>query len=497
MKRVGLLDSAWLLLERPETPMHVGILLRFSRPPDAPPGFVHKLVETLRASTCAESPWDLILPAQRLRGVIPIWLHECYLDMEHHVRLHTLNSPAAANPFEELSRVLAGLHGEALDRTRPLWECHVFEGLRDGEFALYMKVHHSLLDGVGGLRLMQTLLAQSPEQRDQPPPWSPHPHARVTRLRPARARPSPASLGGGDGGTMAKPGVLPYLGQAARELARAAISRADQLVTPYRAPASPLNRPITPQRAYALERCDMARIKRLAQLADVTCNDVVLAVCAGALQRLLEEMDARGAPLTAAVPVTTRPRGGQIGTALGFCLANLGTDIRDPRTRLKAIHASTQRAKEHLGRLPRAALLPYTATLMLPFIAEQLSRYGGRLRPMFNLVISNVPGPRTPLYMEGARLESVYPSSVLFHGQALNITCVRYVDQFSFGFTACPDVVPGLDGMPRFTRTALDELESGFSFPHRVASARRAEPELPPQSRRVAAPPAAAPAMQG
>jgi WS/DGAT/MGAT family acyltransferase len=492
MKRVGLLDSVWLMLERPATPMHVGVLLRFLPPPGAAPGFVQALVATLRAATCVESPWDLILPAQKLRGVIPVWLHECYLDMEHHVRLHRLSGEA---PCEELGRHLAELHAQPLDRSRPLWECHVFDGLADGAFALYMKVHHALLDGVGGVRLMQALLSRSPEAHDQGPPWSPHDrplHSRVTRLYPASG---PLKAAPPDGNAVnGKSAVMPYLRQALRELGRAAISHADQLATPYRAPASPFNQRITPRRTYALERCELARIKRLAKLADVSCNDIVLAVCAGALRSLLEDMDARGAPLTAAVPVSTRSRhGDKTGTALGFCLANLGTDITDVRTRLKAIHASTQRAKQHLGRLPRAAQLPYTATLLLPFITEQLSGYGGRLRPMFNLVISNIPGPSTPLYLEGARLESVYPSSVLFHGQALNITCIRYVDQFSFGYTACPDVVPEVECLPRYTREALEALECEFSFPHRVAVSQAVE--APPVEAAVPVPVAAAPAL--
>lgn len=489
MKRVGLLDSAWLMLERPETPMHVGVLLRFSVPPDAGTDFVPKLVSTLRASAYVESPWDLILPAQRLRGMIPVWLHECYLDMEHHVRLHAIGPDASC---EALGRRIAELHAEPLDRSRPLWECHVFDGLPGGEFGLYMKVHHSVLDGVGGVRLMQALLADSPATQDQGAPWSPHErsprHERVIRLHPIRK--SNGTAPSDNTRSTQAPGVLHYLRQALRELARSAISHADQLVAPYRAPASPFNRRITSRRAYALERCEWVRIRRLAKLAGVSSNDVVLAVCAGALRGLLDDMDARGAPLTAAVPVSTRARHDRNnGTALGFCLANLGTDIADPRTRLKAIHASTQRAKEHLGRLPRAAQLPYTATFLLPFITEQLSGYGGRLRPMFNLVISNIPGPRTPLYLEGARLESVYPSSVLFHGQALNITCIRYTDQFSFGFTACPDVVPDIERVPFYARNALEELESVLSFPHRVAaSASRAEPEVEPIAVEMPAP---------
>ncbi len=470
MKRVRLLDSAWLLLEKPETPMHVGILMHFSPPADAPPDYIARVVATLRASSSAESPWDLIVPLQRLRGMIPLWLHECYLDMDHHVQLHTLKSDGAQNPLSQLSSRLAELHGQPLDSSRPLWECHVFEGLPEGGFALYVKVHHALLDGIGGMRMMQKVLANSPALRNQPAPWSSHSLMKPTGAAPLRPLPTQPITVDAVATTAQKKGVISHLGQAARELTRAAISHADQLTTPYRVPAGPFNQRITARRSFAVEHCEHERLKRLAKQAEVSSNDVVLAVCAGALQRLLEEMDMRDSALTAGVPVSTRPRHGEAnGTALSFCLANLGTDIRDPRTRLRAIHASTRRAKQHLGCLPRAALLPYTGTLMLPFFVEQLSRYAGRLRPMFNVVISNIPGPKAPLYLEGARLESVYPLSVLFHGQALNITCISYMGQFSFGFTACPDVVPLLAHMPDFTREALEELETEFSFAHRAA----------------------------
>jgi diacylglycerol O-acyltransferase len=471
MKRIGLLDCAFLLLERPETPMHVGGLLRLKPPPDAPADFARRLVAQWRASPYADSPWDLILPSQRLRGLIPLWLHESYLDMEYHVQLHAVTPQAGERPEQALLRQLAQLHAQPLDHTRPLWECHVFEGLPDGEVAIYMKAHHALLDGISGVRLMDSMFAHAPEVRNRPAPWAPN-AVHYESTMPSVQKTGGASVGAPEGSR----GLLASLGGAARELARAAISRADTLVTPYRTSAGPFNRPITARRTYALARCEYARIQRLAQLGQVSSNDIVLAICAGALRRLLADVDAQGAPLTAAVPVSTRPRDDQrpgSGTALSFCLANLGTDIADPRTRLKAIHSSTQRAKAHLGQMVRGALLPYTATLMLPFIGEQLSGRGGRLRPMFNLVISNVPGPKAPLYLEGAQIEGIYPLSVLFHGQGLNITCLRYVDRLHFGFTACPDAVAGTEALPGYVRDSLAELEHELSFPHQVARRRR------------------------
>ncbi len=485
MKRVRLLDSAWLLLEAPETPMHIGILLRFSPPPGAAAGYVHQVAASLRSSTSVVTPWDLILPVQKLRGLIPIWLHECYLNMDYHVQLHRLPSHGCERNL--INRV-AELHSQPLDPTRPLWECHVFEGLPNDHFALYVKVHHAVLDGVGGTRLMQKMLAHSPEHREDPP-WVSQVGPRVrSRALPRLALPVNTGRES-EQEAREKPRVLSHLARAAKELTKAALNRDDPLVTPYRGPASPLNGRITAHRSFATQACDLARLKHLARLSGGSTNDVVLAVCAGAIQRLLSEQKALPErPLTAAVPVSTRTRHEELtGTALSFCLANLGTDIEDPRQRLIAIQASTQRAKEYLGSLPRQALMPYTTIMMAPFIFEQLSRAGGRYRPMFNLVVSNVPGPKTPLYLEGARLEAVYPLSVLFHGQALNITYVRYVDSINLGFTGCPDALPGIHRLPRYTRQALAELETELSFPHRRAHLVRTRRSRPVERRAAAA----------
>jgi WS/DGAT/MGAT family acyltransferase len=484
MKRARLLDSAWLLLEKPETPMHVGILLRFTAPTGTGENYVRHVLTSLRRSAQVDTPWDLILPLQRFRGLIPLWMHDSYVDMDYHVQMHTLAEDAGE---AGLSAAVSQLHAQPLDRSRPLWECHVFEGMADGQFALYVKVHHAVLDGVGGIRLMQQMLTNSAEDREHPTPWAAASAAAkgtVVRLKTTRSVPRDAM----ETAEVRKPGVLSHLGRAAREMVRAAFNPGDFLVTPYKGPSSPLNRPITQQRSFAQQSLELARVKRIARLSGGSTNDVVLAICSGAMQKLLREQDALPArSLTAAVPVSTRQRHDRgAGTAISFCLANLGTDIVDPRGRLMTIQASTNRAKEYFGRLPREAQTPYTAVMMLPFLLEQLARRAGRYRPMFNVVISNVPGPKSPLYLDGARLESAHPLSVLFHGQALNITCLRYVDRINFGFTGCADALAGMEKLPDYTREALDELEAEFSFPHqRMASASREEPavsaEEPPQ----------------
>jgi WS/DGAT/MGAT family acyltransferase len=451
------------LLEKPATPMHVGILLRFMAPDGSGGDYVRHVLTSLRTSPTVATPWDLILPMQKLKGLIPVWLHDSYVDMDYHVQLHTLMD----GDEEALNETVAELHGQPLDRSRPLWECHVIEGLPAREFALYVKVHHALLDGVGGLRLMQQMLSRSSDSREPAAPWAAFPGVRAGTTR--AAPPQKPAQGG--------PRILASLSRAAREMARAARNPLDALVTPYSGPVCPLNRPITQRRTFVAQEIGLGRIKSVARRSGGSTNDVVLAICGGALKRLLQDQESLPVrPLVAAMPVSTRERHDHgTGTAISFCLANLGTDVGDPVERLLAIQASTQRAKEYFGRLPRRALMPFTAIMMLPFLLEQLAKMAGRFRPMFNVVISNVPGPRAPLYLEGARLQSASPLSVLFHGQALNITCVRYLDTVSFGFTGCPDALTGLQRLPDYMHEALSELERA-SFPRAAMGV--AEPML-------------------
>jgi WS/DGAT/MGAT family acyltransferase len=151
-----------------------------------------------------------------------------------------------------------------------------------------------------------------------------------------------------------------------------------------------------------------------------------------------------------------------VGTAISFILASLATHVADPRRRLAAIHASTARAKEHLQRLPRAGMDSYTAAFKAPIMLGLMTGMGGRGRPMFNVTVSNVPGPQTPLYFAGARLEATYPISLLSHGQALNITCISYAGTLNFGFTGCRDTLPHMQHLAVYTGEALEELERVF-----------------------------------
>jgi WS/DGAT/MGAT family acyltransferase len=206
----------------------------------------------------------------------------------------------------------------------------------------------------------------------------------------------------------------------------------------------------------------MERLRALAAAGQGTLNDVVLAVCSGALRRFLLERDALPQQsLTTGIPVSVRPKddeGG--GNAISFIVATLATDIADPAERFRAIRDSVRHAKAHVQALPRAAMLQYTVLLMAPTLVTLLTGIGGRTRPMFNITISNVPGPEKPLYFRGAELVALYPASIVTHGQALNITCQSYAGVMNFGFTGCHSTVPSLQKLAVYASDALEELEA-------------------------------------
>jgi diacylglycerol O-acyltransferase / wax synthase len=442
-QRLDTQDAAWLLVESRETPMHVGSLLVFSPPAGSDATYLQGLAARLRGARSVAPPWSYKLAARPLGRLAPAWVEDDAIDLDYHFRHSALPRPGGER---ELGVLVSRLHSIPLDLERPLWECHLIEGLEGGRFALYTKMHHSLIDGVSAIRLVKRILAS-----DAGAPWEVRPPPRAPRA------PAPPFF------SLLREQVtsLQGLGKALGRLA-AATRRRQDLLPPFVGPRSALNGRVTGQRRFATARFDLARLRAAGRARGATLNDVVLYLCATALRRFLLESDALPRqPLTAGVPVSVRAADDQsTGTAISFLVANLATDEPDPRRRLAAIVASTRRAKEHLGALPRAALVQYTMLLMAPYMLQLASGLGGRMRPAFNITISNVPGPEEPIAFQGARLEAMYPLSLIAHGGALNITCVSYAGELCFGLTGCRDTLPHMQHLAVYTGDALAELEN-------------------------------------
>ena len=470
--RLNPLDTAWIVTESRATPNHVGGLLQFRLPPDAPRDFMRRMMADFRGHRTFTAPWNrrLKYPSLTLNPV-PVWVEDDEIDLEYHVRHAALPWPGGER---ELGELVGRLQSTPLDLSRPPWECTLIEGLDGDRFAMFVKMHHSLIDGVSGMKLLQKAMSGDPQKSLALPPfWASGSDAKPRRERapaPTMANVTAAALDG----LSAQARSLPQLVSAFGKIVKRIGDPGDGMAVPFDAPLSVLNGRVREKRRFATAQFPMERLRTVASEAGTTLNDVVLAICGGALRRFLDERESLpDKPLTAGIPVSVRPRDDEgTGNAISFIVATLGTDIDEPGERLRAIHASVQHAKAHVQSLPRQAMLQYTMLLMAPTIITLLTGIGGRTRPMFNITIYNVPGPEKPLYFRGAELVAIYPASIVTHGQALNITCESYAGFMNFGFTACHTSVPGIQRLAVYAVDALAELEAAV-LPRRARGRRR------------------------
>lgn len=445
-------DSMFLLLESREHPMHVGGLSLFT-PPSGSRG--HDLARKMyRDLTDVEAlnPLFRRKPQQLLSSFAPVnWAQDKDVDLEYHVRLSALPKPGRVR---ELLQLTSRLHGTLLDRHRPLWEVHVIEGLTDGRVAVYVKTHHALIDGVSASRLWYKSLSSTVDGQFVPP-WAAKPSA---GNRAPSTGFSPRHLLDATAHTVRDiAGIAPATFNSAYQALNDSAA-----AVPFQAPRSIFNVPITGARRFAAQAWPMARLHAISLAAGVTFNDTMLAMSAGALRHyLLEQHALPEAPLIAMVPVSLRKDAnqGDGGNSVGAVLCNLGTELDDPAERLERIHNSMHHSKNVLSGL---SALQSLAVSVLNVAGLALSPLPGVERltgPPFNIVISNVPGPDTARYWNGARLQNFFPASIPIDGQALNITVTSYADSVQFGLVGCRRSVPRLQRLLVHLEDSLTELE--------------------------------------
>ncbi|GEM30271.1 diacylglycerol O-acyltransferase [Nocardia neocaledoniensis NBRC 108232] len=447
------LDSMFLLMESREHPMHVGGLSLF-----APRRGGGHTARSLYDDLTADSQVGAMFrrrPGRLLQGFSVLqWAIDDEVEIEYHVQLLSLPAPGRVR---ELLELVSMLHGSLLDRHRPLWEVYVIDGLADGRIALYAKTHHALMDGVSAVRTWHRALSPDPASRECLPPW--------------RARPRPVA-DVGSGPVSRSTGAVRALGRLGAAIP-ATVSGAYGLARdyphprPFQAPATMFNVPITGARRFAAQSWPLDRLRGIAVREQVTLNDVVLAMCAGALRGYLRAEDALPAqPLIAMVPISLRGREddgdrGSEGNAVGAALCDLATDSADPRRRLARIHNSMNHAKSAMAKLTPLQMLGVSAVnvagLALPALPVPLPSSA----PPFNIVISNVPGAAEPRYWNGLRLEAMYPASIPLDGQAVNITTISSGGSMHFGIVGCRRTVPHLQRLLTDLDRSLDELETG------------------------------------
>jgi diacylglycerol O-acyltransferase len=447
MALMPITDAVFLIPERREQPMHVGSLQLFQLPDSAGSDWVRDLYDRLLGSTEIRSLFRR-RPVRSLRTLGSWhWALDDDVDLEHHVRHSALPRPGRVR---ELLALTSRLHGTLLDRQRPLWEMHVIEGLEGNRFAIYTKIHHALMDGVSAMALLRSVLSPDPDAA-VPPMWAPRPHE--PRRDDGELSDLPAALLRGAGELV---GLGPALGR--RAAAALLAPRRKGSAVP---PRTMLNVPITGSRRYAAQSWSLERVKLVGKACDATVNDVVLAMCSSALRDYLLEFAALPEdPLLAMTPVSLRATqsGTPAGNAVGAIVADLATDVADPAERLRVIQASMRAGKEALAGLSPLQATVLSAMLIAPLGLSASRLLSGIAPQAFNLIISNVPGPTQPLYLDGARLSGLYPLSVPLDGQALNITVTSYNGSLDVGLTGDRRALPHLQRLLGYLGAGLDDL---------------------------------------
>jgi len=477
MRQLTALDAQFLHVESPTTVGHVGSLILLD-PATAPGG-----AWGLDAVRSVLEPRLHLAPPLRQRLVEvplglgrPYWVDDPHFDIEFHLREVALPGPGTR---EQLGEQVARIHARPLDRTRPLWEGYVITGLEDGRAAYYSKIHHAAIDGISGAEILETVLDLSPEPREVYPEDTFVPRGLPSRLDLVRRglvstaldpvevlRTLPRSLGYLDElpGASNFPGVG-LLSSTAGVVSRALGGGHHVGHRSLHAPRTPLNGQITPHRRFAYGSVPMADVKQVKNHVGMTVNDVVMTMTATALRRWLLDHDALpGTPLVAAVPVSVRTedQSGEHGNQVSVMTAELPTHLADPLERLEFMRGSMQEAKRHFEAVPATLLQDLSRvvpTALSGLAARTLFRLATVPGVLFNLFVSNVPGPPVPLYVAGARVEGIYPvSAVTDMTGGLNITLFSYDGHLDFGLIACREMVPDVWNLIGYLQDALHEL---------------------------------------
>jgi WS/DGAT/MGAT family acyltransferase len=458
MKTLSGVDGAFLHLETPETPMHVGSLHLFDLPRGYRGNFHTAVKRQMRSRIRLAPVFTRKLATMPLQFANPAWVDASDIDLDHHIQHIVLPAPGTQAQLEECT---AALHGELLDRDRPLWRLYLFSGLETGQVAYYIKVHHAVLDGQAGMLLAQALFDLAPQA------------ARLPRGTPATAEdPGRIELAAAalrhDAGQYIKllrnlPDVVRTLAALFRAAPRKSAGRLGQNFS--FGPKTSLNVPITGARGFAAVSIPIESLKALATAHEAKLNDVVLALCSGALRHYLAgHGGVPRKPLIAAMPISLRKSGNtDYTTQATLSLVNLSTHVADPLRRLKAIRDAAGSMKD-LARNAQGAIPTDFPSMGVPWLLHGLALLYGRsgltraIVPIANVVISNVQGPQVALYAAGARMATYWPLSIVEHGLGLNITVVSYAGAMGFGFTTARSAVPDAGELSASLHAALAEL---------------------------------------
>lgn len=449
MEKLNSQDLGFLRIESSHCPFHVAALMILKKPEDAGRNYVRQLV-----TQCGRlnERWPIfnrkLLDADDLARAS--WVEADDYRAEHHVFHYALPQPGR---MDDLLALVTRAHERPLDRSRPLWELHVIEGLPRDRYALYCKVHHALVDGVGGIRMLQDLFSTDPRAKLDIAPSRAHTHEHDHHSLFQR-------LAGVSRGAIRQYRAIPELSRLLAHMGADAVrGRADAMRLPFTAPHTVFNNELDSTRSIILCDLPLGVVKRLAHTMNGTVNDVLLAICGGALRRYLLRHDALPrSSLIAGMPVSLKGPDAGAGNKLSYIMAPFFTDEADDLKRLQRVIRVTSKAKRELSSVSATAAEDYYALIMAPGILLTVTGNATRVRPPLNAIFSNVPGSRQRLYLQGAELEVIYPLSIVTDAMGLNITVLSHVNKLCIAIASCPRDQPDIDDLGALLRESYSEL---------------------------------------
>jgi WS/DGAT/MGAT family acyltransferase len=454
------MDSAFLYLETPTIHMQVQAVMVLD-PATVPGGYSFLKI---RAHLAARLP---SMPEFRRRLATvpfdlnrPVWFDDPDFDLDYHLRHIAVPAPGTS---EQVAEIIGAIAGRPLDRSRPLWDFWVIEGVENDAVVIVARMHHSTIDGVSGSSLVTSILDLEPQPEPQPTPaeWSPEAppsdfalvrYALISRLR----RPFPYAF------ALATPNLV----RSAIGITR---TRRDPSLpsggTPFNTPRTPWNAPLTAHRSVAFASVDLDEVKEIRRAFDCSVNDVVLATATGALRRYLQFLDALpDRPLIASCPVSVRnDETADIDSSnkVSSMFVPLPTQLDDVREHIASIRDATKGAKEEHNAMGARTLLELgelAGPMSFGLASRLLGGLASRGAVPINLVVSNVAGPPFPLYLAGARVVSLVPLGPPIEGAGLNVTVLSYVDRMDWGFIACRELAPRLAELAHAVDAAHQDL---------------------------------------
>lgn len=446
-------DMGFLYCETVERPNHVAAMQIFDIPEGKTAHYTHELFTEMLQHTGVETPFNYKVGA-KLLGTLQ-WVEDQHVDLNYHIRHIMLPQPGSRH---QLLEYVEQAHSNLLDRNRPLWEAHLISGLADNRFAVYIKMHHAFTDGAKANKIMMSYLSQDASQPLQPF-WA----LKQFENKPRKA-PTPilSSIFEASKQTRKHVSTIPsMLSLSSKMILQGAKVYKSNIPTPFTAPKAPFS--VSPKRARraATSQISLSRVKNISKISGTTINDVVVCICDIALHHYLKSIHFKlEQPLIAQIPISLRDeKDSTSNNRIAITMVELAHNTASPLVRLMEINESCNKLKKEAALLPDETLTGYSLVSQgLAMVTETL-KLDSVLPPVGNVLISNVPGPRKPMYMKGAKLQECYPFSVLPPGISLNITLYSYMNDINIGLISCRSNLPQLSNLSAYIETAFIELE--------------------------------------